>query len=353
MSHAMLHGYVLAYVFWVCLSLGCFGFLLLQNTVRGRWGLPLLRTFEAGARTLPLMAVLFLPFLVYMRDIYSWARPETVAADPVLAHKAIYLNPAFFTVRAAAFFFVWILFTWLLSSWSRRQDRTGDPALEQKRVNLAAPGLVLFFLTVTFAFTDWVMSIDPHWVSTIYGVWFAAGMGLAALTFAIVLLTGSRDPQIEKLLTPNLLRDLGNLLLVLCMFWAYISLSQFLIIWSANLPEEITFYKNRTAPGWSEMGTLILIGQFFLPFLVLLATRPKKSPRSLRAIALWLLAVRLLDVYWVVMPTMRASIAPTAFDVVAFVGLGVLWIAWFRWQLASAERLPRYDARLREVADHA
>lgn len=353
MSPQVLHAYVLAYVFWVCLSLGCYGFLLLHNMVRGKWGLPLLRIFEAGARTLPLMALLFLPFLIFMKDIYSWSRPDVVAADRVLQHKAAYLNPAFFTVRFVVYFAVWMLFTWLLSTWSRRQDRTGDARLEQKRMNLAAPGLVVFFLTVTFAFTDWVMSIDPHWVSTIYGVWFAAGMGLLAMSFSIILLTGSKDPEITRLLTPALLRDLGNLLLVLCMFWAYISLSQFLIIWSGNLPEEITFYKNRTTPGWSEMGTFILIGQFFLPFLVLLATRPKKSPGSLRLVAIWLFAVRLVDVYWVVMPAMRSSIVPTFYDVATLVAMGIVWMAWFRWQLGTARRLPVYDRRLMEAADHA
>jgi hypothetical protein len=353
MSGDFAHAYLYAWVFWMCLTLGCFAMTLLHGVLRGRWGLPILRVFEAGAKNLPLIFLLGLPILFSLPSIYPWAAPHAAEHDAILQHKAPYLNSTGWIIRYVVFFAIWTLIAGLLARWSQQQDVSRDPALEQKRSNLAAPGIVIFFLTVTFAITDWVMSLDPHWMSTIYGVIFAVGMALAGVSFATMMLIRSTDPAVRACISPALLRDLGNLMLAMCMFWAYVNLSQYLIIWSANLPEEITFFKARSGSGWQIIGFVLFLGQFFVPFIALLATKTKKVPSNLFAIAALIFAMRFVDVYWNVMPTLRGTAMVNPLDIVVLVAMGALWLGLYRYHLSRAERLPQYDPRLREATDHA
>jgi hypothetical protein len=351
--------YLFGWVFWTTIALGCLGLTLLHHTVRGAWGLPVLRLFEAGNRTLPLMGLLYLPILLFgMHDVYHhWTDAAEVARDPILRQKSLYLNVPFFAVRFVIYFAIWIGLATYLNRSSLRQDQTGDKRLADQRANLAAPGLVIYVITMTFAFTDWVMSLEPHWFSTIYGVWFVTGAALStmALVTWFVMRFADRRPYSE-VVTPVLMKDLGNLMLALTLFWAYISLSQFLIIWSADLPEEVTFYTKRLAPGWRAIGTFTVLFQFFLPFLLLLSGRTKRTPGYLVLVAGLIFAMRMVDVLWIVVPAFDQpglSAVPSA--LLALVGIGAFWISAFVYILSRRALLPTYDPRLTRAmeAQHA
>jgi hypothetical protein len=336
--------YLFAWVFWLCFSLGCLGLLLLHHLFRAAWGRAALPVLEAGARTLPVMAVLLLPILAWgMPELYPWVRGDH--AEAIMAHRAPYLNVPFFLIRAAAYFGIWIGLAAYLTRSTARERRTGDASLAQRRTNVSAPGLVAFVLTVTFAMTDWVMSAEKHWFSTIYGVWFISGQALAAVALVVVCLR--REIAVEAAAGGHgghahgfpASRDLGYLMLAFTLFWAYISLSQYLIIWSANLPEETTFYLIRSGAGWQAIGALLIVGQFAVPFLALLSGKTKRNAGLLAAVGALVLAMRALDVYWIVMPSVRSGgAAPTVADAVAFIAVGFFWGVSFTLGLRGARR---------------
>lgn len=356
--------YLFAYVFWVSVTLGCFALTLLHHVVRGSWGLPILRILEAGTRTFPLMAGLFLVVVwgMALGDIYPWASREPIQ-DPLMRHgvesKAPYLNPFWFVIRAMIYFAIWTGLSMFLNRSSLEQDRTNDTRLAQTRTNWSAPGLVVFVLTITFAFTDWVMSLDPRWYSTILGIYFLVGQALFALALAtFVVTTLSNRRPFSEVVTPQVMRDLGNLLLAITMFWQYISLSQFLIMWYGNLPEEITYYTTRTSGGWLPVGTLIIVFHFFVPFLMLLSGRTKRTPRLLASVAALILVMRLVDMAWTVLPFYQQVGQPVGpnlawMSVATLMGLGGIWLGAWAFQLRKNPLLPRHDARLREVLEHA
>jgi len=345
------HAWLFAYVFWLGVALGCLGILMLQHVTGGAWGLTMRRFLEAGARTIPLMAVLFLPLLAGLGTLYPWARPEVVAHDELLQHKAAYLNVPFFLARAAAYFAIWTVLAWTLSRWSRRQDETGDGALTQKFQRLSAGGLILYVVVITFASTDWVMSLEPHWFSTIYGVMLMAGEVVAAFCFVIVIavmLSGVKP--LDRHMTPERVADLGTLLFTFVMVWAYFSFSQFLIIWSGNLPEEIPWYLKRLQGGWEWVGLSLIVLHFVLPFLLLLMRRVKRNARRLVSVAVGLFVMRLVDTYWMMAPaTGREFLSVGWIDLAATVGLAGVWINLYLRQLAGAPLLPLRDPYFQEA----
>lgn len=343
--------YHYAYIVWMCLTLGTFGLTLLHHTVRGSWGLPILRFLEAGAATLPLMLVLFLPVLAGLSELYPWARPEVVQANEHLQHKTGYLNVPFFVVRSAVYFAVWIVLATVLRRSSLKQDETGDATLLQQRMNIGAPGLVLFVLTVTFAMIDWVMSLEPLWQSSIYGAWFIVGQGLSAFAFSTtVLLIVARHKPFADVVNPKLTRDLGNLTFAFVILWAYTSVSQFLIMWSANLPEEIVYYLKRNQGGWQYISATLILLQFFLPFLLLLSSRVKRYSGLLLKVMVFILVMRVVDLFWIVQPAFGLK-SPRVhwLDVTLLAGIGGLWLWWFARQVCAAPLLPRHDPRLQEA----
>jgi hypothetical protein len=351
--------YLFAWVFWLCLSLGCLGLLLLHHVFRAKWGFAVLPVLEAGAKTIAPMGVLLIPVLVWgMPELYPWSHAGL--AEPVFEHRAPYLNTPFFIARAAVYFLLWIGLAAYLTGSTRRERRTGDTGLAQVRTNVSAPGLAVFVLTVTFAMTDWVMSAERHWFSTIYGVWFVAGQGLSAVALGALWWRGASrvanagDPAHEQGHAGDfpVSRDLGNLLLAFTLFWAYISLSQYLIIWSANLPEETTFYLRRSSAGWQGIALALIVGQFLGPFLALLSGKTKRSVAMMGALGGWVLLMRVLDVYWIVVPSVRSGGAvPAAADIIAFVAIGVVWLAVFRMGLHDSGRASAPSAS--EVYSHA
>lgn len=331
--------YLIGYLMWVGVALGSMGVLMIHHMVGGRWGVAIRRYVESGARTLPLMALLVLPLLAGIPHLYIWAQPEVVAKDAILQHKAPYLNVPFFVGRTVFYFAVWILFSILLNRWSAEQERADGPEVRTKLRNLSAPGMLVLGLTVTFAAFDWVMSLEPHWFSTVYGAMLITGQLLSTMAFAILcarLFTA--EGPLEGTVDANQSHDLGNLLFAFNMLWAYIAFSQFLIIWSANLPEEITWYMKRMNGGWEVVAVVLLVFHFFLPFLILLVRRNKRKLAYLGKIAVAMLVMRVVDLFWLVAPAFSHGDEPSHFalhwlDIAAPVAVGGIWLAAFFWQL--------------------
>jgi hypothetical protein len=350
------YSYLYAFLFWISVALGCLAIFMLHNLVRGAWGAVIVRFLEAGARTLPVMLLAFVPVLFGLRKLYLWARPDVLAHDALLQHKALYLNVPFFVLRTAIYFAVWIGLAFYLTR-QERQRQAGAATADATQLRLrplSGIGLVLYALTMTFAAVDWVMSLEPHWYSTIYGVIFIVGQALITLAFAIVLLALLiRVEPFAGVIQPHHVHDLGNLLLAFVMLWAYIAFSQFLIIWSANLPEEITWYLHRTRGGWEVLAMLLILLHFVLPFLVLLARGSKRRVQTLAMIAGLLLVMHLVELFWMVMPALHPSaLSVHVLDIIAPIALGGIWMAAFLWQLRRHSLLPVDDPRLQRSSVH-
>ena len=343
--------YLFAYIFWLGIALGCLAIVMLHNLSGGAWGVVIRRVLESGMMTLPLMALLFVPLLFGLPRLFEWARPEALADDPLLRHKSAYLNVPFFIIRAAIYFLVWGGAAALLARRSGEQDR-GDPQMIARQRRVSGPGLVLFGLTITFASIDWLMSLEAHWYSTIYGVHFLGGHVLAAFAFAILLAVRLRASNAGALQQGQLL-DLGNLLLAFVMLWAYFSYSQWIVIWSGNLPEEISWYLRRNRGGWQWLITALILFHFFVPFALLLVRAFKRRGAVLCAIAAAILFMRLLDIFWYTAPAFHpGSFYLHWMDIAAPIGLGGIWLAVFFFHLGRRPPLPLSDAYSGEVLAH-
>lgn len=347
---AFAYSWLVAFLFWTGLALGCLAVLMMHYLTGGAWGVVIRRPLEAGAATLPLLAVLFVPIALAMHSLYAWSTPAGLL-DEIVQRKRAYLNAPFFFVRAAAYFAIWIGLASAFSRGGRRQDDRYDAQRAAGLRKLAAGGLVIYVLTLTFAVTDWVMSLDPHWFSTIFGVLFVGGHGVLALCFAILLAAWLREePPLQRVLGPARFHDLGMLLLAFVMLWAYFAFSQFLIIWAENLPDEISWYHDRSAAGWQIVAAVLALGHFAVPFLLLLSRRLKRTILTLVGIALMLVAMRLVDLYWMVMPRLDPGAPRFHWIVVtALIGIGGLWARMFLGRLMSRPLLPRNDPALEEI----
>ncbi len=341
--------YLIAWIFWIQVALGALVILLIQNTVGGRWGLIIQRLVEAATQTLPLLAVLFLVIIAGIPQLYEWSHADVMAHDELLQAKAPYLNVPFFIVRAVIYFAIWIGMAWLLRKWSVELDNDPDnAALRKKLRNLSAPGILIFGFTVTFASVDWMMSIEPHWYSTIYGMMFGVGALTAGFAFSIVLLMDmiQYKPWSDIIQTIDI-SDLGNWLLASIMLWAYLAFSQFLIIWSANLPEEIPWYLKRSTGGWEWVAMINVFLHFFLPFFFLLVRGTKKAPGRLKKIAWLVLIMRFVDLIWMIYPAYSpGTLAFPWLSIAALLGIGGLFLTIFFRELAKVSIPPTYDPRL-------
>ena len=346
--------YLWAYLFIVGVSVGSLAWLMLQYLTGGAWGVVIRRPCEAAARTLPLVALMFVPIAIGIPNLYPWSHAKVVAADEILKHKQVYLNVPFFLTRAAVYFDGWILLSWLLNRWSAREDREGAARVHGKMAALAGPGLIFWGFSVTFMSVDWVLSLDPHWYSTMFGMLFMAGQGLSSMAFLIALLVLlSRRLPMSEVLTPRHLHDLAKFLLALVMVWAYFSFSQFLIIWAGNLPEEIPWYLDRLRGGWQYVALALVIGHFALPFALLLSRDLKRNFKLLAAIAIFVLFMRMVDLYWLVAPDFRKGrFGLSWMDFAAPVGMGGIWLAYFLIQLARRPLMPLNDPHLAEALEH-
>jgi hypothetical protein len=301
-----------------------------------------------------LLALLFIPILLGLESLYPWANAEEVAHSPLLQHKAGYLNVPFFVGRVVFYFVIWIGLAFLLNRWSRQQDETGDVGFKNKMSRLGPPGMILYVLTATFAAWDWMMSLEPEWFSSIYGVLFISGQALVAIAFSIVMLSLLRQfKPLSERASVDIFNDLGNFLLGFVAFWAYIAYSQYLIIWSANLPEEIVWYMARTEGGWQYVALGLVAFHFALPFAVLLARSVKRRVQFLAGISVLIILMRFVDLFWLTMPALRSSLTIHWLDIVTPLALGGLWVAFFAWQLKQKALLPLHDPRFENMAVHS
>lgn len=339
-----LESYLFAFVYWMGLALGCFGLVMLHHLAGGRWGHVTRRFFEAGLSTLPIMAFAFLPLLFSLQTLYGWARPAEVAQDLVLQHRHAYLNIPFFLARMAGCFVLWICLARALNRGSRQQDATCDPAPALRLRILSGPGLVVYVLSVTFALIDLVLSLEPDWYSTIFPILLIIGQTLAALALGILMLAllARREPFVGTV-TATHFHHLGNLLLAFVMLWAYLSFSQFLIIWSGNLPDEISWYLHRDTRGWKAVALSLGLFHFAVPFALLLSRSLKHRIRFLGALAALILLAHAVDVYWMIMPTFHRELHVHWLDLAAPLALGGFWVAWFLTCLQAYPLIPLND----------
>ncbi|MBI5508304.1 MAG: hypothetical protein HY903_06085 [Deltaproteobacteria bacterium] len=338
-NQQFLRSYLVAFLFWLGLGLGSLALLMLHHLVGGRWGKATAPILAAAARTLPLLALLFVPIAVGLRQLYVWATPIVPETHHAPVHHEVYLSPAGFLTRAALYFVVWIALAALVTRLGAAVAATGDLRRARWLARVSAAGLALYVLSMSFAAFDWGMSLDPQWYSTIYGLLFIVGQGLSGLALVIValyLLAGEAAFELA-----DRFHDLGNLLMAFVMLWAYISFSQLIIIWSGNLPEEIPWYLHRFNHGWEVVGLILVVLHFAVPFSVLLARRIKRRGRRLAAVALFVLLMRQVDLYWIIAPVFQADAVRLHWlDPALMCGLGGLWLAVFSRALARTWSVP-------------
>jgi hypothetical protein len=349
--------YLIGFVFWIGISLGCLGLLMLQYLTSGAWGTVIRRVLEAGTRTLPLMILLFVPLAVFgLAHIYHWVHPELIkdeAARKIVEQKHLYLNASFFWIRAAIYFLFWGGLTYFLNKWSRENDRTADPKYLSWLTKLSGPGIVFFVFMVSFASFDWVMSLDPEWFSTIFGLLFVVNWVLSAFAFVItvMVLLSTRKPMLG-IVAPAHFHDLGKLLLAFVMLWAYFSFSQYLIIWSGNIPEETKWYLHRLRGGWGYVGLVLVLLHFALPFVLLLSRDLKRNARGLMWVAVLVFLMRFLDLLWLIVPEFhRGQLHFGWMDFVAPIGIGGIWIWCFAWELKKRPLFAFNDPGLEEAIE--
>ncbi len=342
--------WLVSFLFFLSLALGALFFVLIQYASQGGWGIVLRRIGETAFAMLPVMAVLFLPLLLGLHDLYSWTVPGAAEHDALLRWKAPYLNVPFFLIRAALYFTIWCVIALLYYRGSRAQDATGDPGVSARLRRFAGPAIIVLAVTQTFASIDWIMSLTPHWYSTIFGVYFFSGsfVGFIAL-LSIVAPAMRRAGLLDTVITAEHLHDVGKLLFGFTAFWAYIAFSQFFLIWYANLPEETIWYKARLEGSWKTISILLMAGHFGIPFFYLMGRTVKRRDWALAAGGAWLLAMHFMDLYWQVMPTLHPEgVRPSALDVAAFVSIGGCFVAAATWLMRRHALVPLRDPRLAE-----
>jgi hypothetical protein len=349
------HSYLFSYMLVLGLTVGSLGLLMLQHLTGGNWGIIIRRPLEAASRNIWLVLVMFIPIVLGMKTLYrAWLDPDHLKEEPLSKFQQGYLTSGGFLGRAVLYFAIWFLLMWLFNAWSRQQDeRKQDPKIQRRFKSLSGPGVILYVMATTFAAIDWVMSLSPHWASTIYGFIFVAGQAITSMCLmiiVIVLLSGSEP--FSGIIQKRHLHDLGKLLFAFNMLWAYFDFSQLLIIWSGNQPEEISFYRTRLYGGWGVVAVIVLVFSFALPFLILLSRDVKRTPSLISKVAAWMLFMRLVDLYWMTRPEFTSRAFPTYLDLIVPIALVGLWLGFFAMNLKQRPLLPLGDPNLAEAIAH-
>ncbi len=349
--------YLLGYVWWAGLSLGCLAVLMIQHLAGGLWGFVIRRPLESAVRIFPLLAVMFMPLIFGIPYLYVWDHRELVQHDASLRHQLQYLGAPWFIARAVIYLLAWMLMAYLLNRWSAAQDESGDPAWRRRMQRFSGPGMLIYALTVTFAAIDWLMSLDPHWGSTIYPLILIAGQMLAAFAFsaAILFLLAQHKPM-SDVVQENQVHSLGKMMLAFVMLWAYTSYSQLVIIWAGNQPSEISWYLRRLNTGWKYAALALVLFHFAVPFALLLSRDLKRSARKLARVAILLVLVRYVDLlFWIApnsLPGFAHGMPFQWMDIVVPVGIGGIWMAAFVRALRQRPLLALHDQRFEEVVGH-
>jgi hypothetical protein len=349
--------YLFSYIYWFSIPLGCMALLMMHHLTGGWWGYPIRRLLEAGTRTCLVMTVLFIPVLLGINKVYPWTQWATdKPTDPNLHFKVLYLTRNFFVLRSVVYFAIWLTIVYFLNKWSAEQDATGNKRLASTLEAFSAPGLILWGIAVTYSAIDWVMSIEPLWFSTIFGFLFMIVAALVAMAFVIFVLRLLSDNEpLKNVVTASQFNDLGNLMLAFVMLWAYMSFSQFLIIWAGNLKDEIPWYVSRAFGGWGALAVFLIVMHFAIPFLLLLQRGVKRRLRLLSIVTGWLVGLTLVDVYWLIVPAFadeRNRPHLHVSDFLAVIGIGGIWVGTYIWQLKKMPLLPLHDPRFEGALQH-
>jgi hypothetical protein len=346
-----LFSYLVAIAYWLGMAVGALILLASMHASSAKWPVVVRRMLEKMSTSCIVFVPLFIPVLAGMKYLFVWvSRPSNLTEETLAAleHKRPYLNVPFFLVRSALYFAIWAAVAYLLSAWSTRQDTTRDAWLTLKQRRLAAYALPFLGLSVTFAAFDWLMSLEPSWFSTIFGVYYFAGGFVGAIALLTLVTMLARGPNLYgSLVSPEHYQNLGNFLFAFVIFWAYIAFSQFMLIWIADLPEEIPWYLVRAAGKWEPLGIALAIGHFVLPFFILLFRSVKRNRRALGLVAAWVLIFHYLDVYWIVMPALHPGApVPHWTQASALVGVGGVALAFTVWMLRGGYTIPVGDPYL-------
>jgi hypothetical protein len=346
----LLETYLVSYALILSVSLGALFFVLLQHATKAGWSVVVRRIAEGVACNVGPMAILAIPIVWGMDHLYHWSHADAVAHDPLLAAKAGFLNPTFFVLRLAVYFVVWILLSGVLRYSSVAQDASGDPALTRRMEKLSPPGLVLFALTINFAAFDLLMSLDPHWFSTIFGVYYFSASVVCFCAVMPKILAGLQSRGVlTNAVTVEHYHDIGKLLFAFIVFWAYIAFSQYMLIWYGNIPEETGWYLKRQTGDWAWVSLALLFGHFVIPFLVLISRTVKRKPILLAITGVYMVLMCWIDIYWLVVPEFSPGVARFGLlDVFCFLGLVGVYSSVLFLNLRRASLLPEKDPRLHE-----
>jgi hypothetical protein len=343
--------YLPSYIFWFDIVAGSLAVLMLQYVTGGEWGLMIRRPAGAAARTMLVMAALFIPIIIGMRYIFPWADPAVMAHDPVLQAKSWWLSPKFFILRAAIYFGFWLFWAWKLKAISRKFEENRSPYLELSRRRWASSGLLMIVLTLTFASVDWVMSLEPKWYSTMFGISFVVGAGLSALAFVTFFFSQlARRRVMATILKPTHLRDLGNLMLAFTMLWAYTAFSEFLLIWYGNIKEETPYFLKREHGTWGWIAASLVLFHFFLPFTLLLMRAIKDRPKTIAVVTIIILVMRYVDLYWLIGPAFYGHKFHFSWmNLTSLIGIGGVWLYFFIGQLKGQSIVPIHETWVEEA----
>lgn len=348
--HYALETYLVSFAYFLSLSLGALFFVMLQHVTRAGWSVVVRRIAEAIATNVWLMVVLAIPVLMGMEHLYHWAHPGAAEHDPLIAAKAGFLDVEFFVVRVVVYFVIWSTLAWFFFATSKAQDVTGDPALTRRMEVLAAPGIVLFALSINFAAFDLLMSLDPHWFSTIFGVYyFSASVLLFFAVMPKIVIWLQRQGVLKRAVTVEHYHDIGKFMFAFTVFWAYIAFSQYMLIWYGNIPEETEWILKRQTGGWTAVSLALLFGHFVLPFLLLISRHVKRKPLPLAVIGVFVAVMCWVDMYWLVIPEFSPGVARFGLlDVLVYLGMAGLYSAVLVWRLGRGTLVPEKDPRLEE-----
>jgi hypothetical protein len=345
------HSLMFAFFFWMTLTIGASIVLMIQHLTSGVWGLMLRRMLESAMMALPVLLVVFLILVIGMSDNYSWMDPAKVAESKVLQFKQVWLNQPFYIVRGLLYFAAWIGVGFLLNRWSTEQDRTGDPKIVDRLARLSGPGIPIFVLLFTLAATDWGMSLEPEWFSSMYPVTFIIEGLLATMAWGVLALSIMRLRKLLPYQVPiDRLHDLGKFMFAFTILWTYINFSQFLIIWSGNIPEETTWYGHRLMHGWDVLAVTLMIGHFFIPLFGLISRHAKRNFTTMTIAAIYIIAIQIIFVFWSVTP----AFFPEAFhihllDLATLVTVGAFWMSMWARNLKQRPLLPPNDHRMPQL----
>ncbi len=339
--------YLTAWLFWLGIGLGGLFLTMLHHLTGSVWSVTLRRITETLAGTLPLLAVLFIPILFSIHHLYEWSHPEALH-DPILMKKAAWLNPTFFTIRSIIYLAIWSFLAWRLRTISLEQDKGGTDEHKARLVRVSAPGMIIFALSISFAAFDWMMSLTPHWYSTIYGVYFGMGSIMSMFAFLILTVTWLQAKgALKGVITQEHRHDMGKLFFAFIILWAYMAFSQYFLIWYANIPEETILYRQRWVGSWKAISMVIVFGHFVLPFFTVISRPAKRNVKFMAFICLWMLLMHYVDLTWNIGPTFSPEgfhLSP--WHISTMFGIGGMMIFLFLKTLAKHPIVPVGDPKL-------